>query len=117
MQHHTDDVTLGEVFRRLIDIDKRHGDQLDEIVQQAKITNGRTARLEGRVDGHDRELRDLKLAPSPSVAVAIPAEITELLAIARSAKGVLWVGRTGWAIAGAVGPLILWWLTSGGKLP
>jgi hypothetical protein len=114
----TDDVTLGEVFRRLIDIDKRHGDQLDEIVQQAKITNGRTARLEGRVDGHDRELRDLKLSPSsPPVAVAIHPEMAELLSLARSAKGVLWVGRTGWAIAGAVGPLLIWWLTSGGKLP
>jgi hypothetical protein len=119
--HHADDVTLGEIYRRLLDIDERHGDQLAQVIEQQKIANGRTTRLEARSDGHDRELRDIRLTPrpvdGPPVAVAIPPEIAELLSLARSAKGVLWVGRTGWAIAGALGPLILWWLSSGGKLP
>jgi len=55
-----DDVTVGEVFRRLIDMDERHSAQLTSIESQARLTNGRVARSETRLDWHDGELRELK---------------------------------------------------------
>jgi hypothetical protein len=62
----TDDVTIGEVYRKLTDIDERHSAQLKSIDDQARLTNGRMTRAEARLDGHDVEFKDLKQARRPA---------------------------------------------------
>lgn len=50
------DITLGEVYRLL----QRQEEQLGLILTEAKKTNGNVIRHEARLDGLDREVRDLK---------------------------------------------------------
>lgn len=38
------DITLGEVYRKLEDMDERHTRDLGELVTQTKLTNGRVNR-------------------------------------------------------------------------
>lgn len=101
----SNDVTLGELYRRLCDIDERHSAQLGDIMDQAKLTNGRTTRLETRVEGHDRELRDLK---RQHATAPFPPELKELIDLARDAKGVARFGRIVWVTGGALVPILLW---------
>jgi hypothetical protein len=100
------EVTTGELYRRLCDMDERHGATLADISTQVRLTNGRTTRLEAHVEGHDRELRDLKR--EREAAQAIPSELKELIDLARDARGVARFGRVMWAIGGALVPLIVW---------
>ena len=108
----TDEVTLGEIARRLDDIDHRHGAQLADIQTQVRLTNGRTTRLEARVDGHDRELKDLSPAGDKT-----PAELRELIEMARDARGAVRFGKVLWAIGGALVPIFMWWWSTGRGTP
>ncbi|HYC00453.1 MAG TPA: hypothetical protein VEC57_15050 [Candidatus Limnocylindrales bacterium] len=104
----TDDVTIGEIHRRLVDIDERHSHQLNEIATQVRITNGRTTRLEERVTGHDHELKNLKRVDVPA---PLPPELRELIDLARDARGVARFGKAMWAIGGAIVPIVIWLLS------
>ena len=55
-----DDVTIGEVHRLLVSMKDEHGEALTEIRRQTTATNGRVIAAETRLNGHDREIRDLK---------------------------------------------------------
>lgn len=54
------DITIGEVVRLL----QRQDEQLALILAEAKKTNGNVIRHELRLDGLDREVRDLKRRPA-----------------------------------------------------
>jgi hypothetical protein len=110
MDDHEQRVTVGEVFRRLEDFDGRVSDHLTRIEAQCRLTNGRTSKLETRVDAHDGLLRDLQHPPVPPV----PPELKELIDIARDAKGVVRWGRFMWAVGGALIPIVMWWLSKMG---
>ncbi|MGE3276712.1 MAG: hypothetical protein AB7O67_16495 [Vicinamibacterales bacterium] len=63
----TDGVSLGEVYRRLCDIDDRHGKQLADLVDGQRVANTRTnkleeraARMEERLNAHDREFKSFR---------------------------------------------------------
>jgi hypothetical protein len=107
-----EDVTIGEVYRRLVDM----GDDVKEIKAQVKLTNGRTTKLESRVEQHDTEIHALR-HPDPPVVPPVPPEIKELIDIARDAKGVAKFGKVVWAVGGAIVPLVLWWLSRQGTHP
>lgn len=108
-----DDVTLGELLRRLDDVDERHSALLSDISREVKLTNGRTTRLEARVEGHDRELRDLKRGGLDESS-AITPELRELIDLARDARGVVRFGRWIWMAGGALIPLAIWVLSQVG---
>lgn len=61
----TDDygVTIGEVYRLLLAMKEDHGQQLANIYVETRKTNGNVIRHEQRLDGIDREVRDLKRKP------------------------------------------------------
>ena len=50
MARREDDRTIGEVYRHLVDMDQRTEKKLDRIEEQVRLTNGRTTRLEERVE-------------------------------------------------------------------
>jgi uncharacterized coiled-coil protein SlyX len=61
-----DEMTIGEITRSLARLEKSQAEQttkLDEIKTQTVKTNGYVGRHEVRLDGLDREVRDLKRAP------------------------------------------------------
>lgn len=69
------DITLGEVYRLL----QRQEEQLGQILIETKKTNGNVIRHEARLDGLDREVRDLKrrhadTKPAPAAATVAPAD-------------------------------------------
>ena len=72
-----DDVTIGEVFRRLCDMDERYEKKLDQIDQQVRLTNGRTTKLEERVEGIMRRFRS---GAGESFAVTISPKIWAAIA-------------------------------------
>ena len=51
-----ENVTNDELYRLL----ESHGDDLREIRKQTTITNGRVVAVETRVNGHDREIGELR---------------------------------------------------------
>lgn len=53
------DITIGEVYR----LQQRQSEQLALILIETKKTNGNVIRHEARLDGLDREVRDLKRRP------------------------------------------------------
>ncbi len=62
-----DKVTLGEVSRKLDDMDERYTAVLKGIDTQVRMTNGRTTKLESQVEVLNREMRDIRIAPQPVV--------------------------------------------------
>lgn len=95
-----DQVTLGEVYRKLIDIDGRHGAQLAAIEAQARLTNGRTSRLEeftGRIDERvhavESDVKSLKntrtTGPDNSGDIRIPVNAKTLTAIVMMLAGLV----------------------------
>jgi aspartate aminotransferase-like enzyme len=99
------EVTLGEIARRLADIDQRHSAQLDRIETQARITNGRTTRLEARVDGHDR---DLKAMNHHQTSSDLHPEVRAIIERARDLQGASRVVKGMWAVGGALVPVAFW---------
>lgn len=69
-----DDVTTGEIFRRLVDMDERYEKKLDRIEDQVRQTNGRTTTLEESVRRSDVELKRLNSAvfPRPTPGAVTP---------------------------------------------
>lgn len=62
----TDDVTIGEVFRLVETLKDEHGQKLDDIDKQVRITNGRTTKLETQVEALMRP------ATPPSLPIMTP---------------------------------------------
>ncbi len=63
------DVTIGEVYRLVKTLKDEHGDKLDAIDAQVRLTNGRTTVLEQQVIA-------LNKAPSPPVVTADGESLT-----------------------------------------
>ena len=95
-------VTLGEVHRLLMSMDERHSSKLDAIEQQARLTNGRTSKLEARVDGHDRDLHEVK------AAAALPPEVTEVLTALKAVRMFKGLMVMMWVTGGAIIAAIFW---------
>jgi hypothetical protein len=79
-------VTLGEVYRLVLKVAEEHGDKLDAIEQQVRITNGRTTKLETQMETINRE-RDVKVLPmvvpeGESLSIKISPKMWALIASA-----------------------------------
>jgi hypothetical protein len=83
-----DRVTIGEVYRRLVDMDERYEKKLDRIETQVHETNSRTTTLEGKVRHLERfdaapalEGESVSVKLSPKVWTAIAGAVGMLLAM------------------------------------
>lgn len=65
-------VTLGELYRLVTSLKEEHGDKLDAIDTQVRITNGRTTKLETQMSVVQQDVRDLKPPQPPGVPVVTP---------------------------------------------
>lgn len=99
-----DDTTIGEVYRRLVDMDERYDTKLTRIEEQVRITNGRTTRLEERVELLKDQVRH-PITPPALPSVPVTTNDGESLSIKISPKmwaaivsggAVLWVAAQ-WA--------------------
>lgn len=82
------DVTIWEVYRRLVDMDAK----LDAIDKQVRITNGRTTTLEAQMLDVKQDIRDIKpptTQPPAGPSVPIMTPEGESLSIKVSPK--MWV--------------------------
>ena len=59
-----DSVTLGEVYRLVLDLKEDQGEKLDAIDKQVRLTNGRTTRLEEQMQQVNRDLREVRQRPA-----------------------------------------------------
>jgi hypothetical protein len=101
-----DKVTAGEIFRRLIDMDKRYQEQLDRIETQVRTTNGRTTVIETTLTSYVLpELKRLIATVFPASPRAVP-EPGESISVKISPK--LWVALA--AGAGMVLPGLVKWI-------
>lgn len=101
-----DNVTTGEIYRRLCDMDERYEKKLDRIEEQVRTTNGRTTVLETVVKDHARELGRINSAVFPRHKAA--EEAGEALSIKVSPK--LWVALA--AAGGLLLPPLVKWLSA-----
>lgn len=67
-----DDKTIGEVYRRLVDMDERYETKLDRIEEQVRKTNGRTTTLEANYEHIRSEIRSIRRPHTPASLPAIP---------------------------------------------
>lgn len=72
-----DDKTVGEIYRRLVDMDERYEKKLDRIEEQVRLTNGRTTTLEANYENIKTEIarlmrQFLHLKTVPAVPVTTP---------------------------------------------
>jgi len=103
-----DQFTIGEVYRRLVDMDERYVAQLARIEAQVQKTNGRTTKLETLVDNLRANVRALwtrtEDAPAPPTPPALPVvEAGERFSVTVSPA--MWKALA--AGAGALGALLL----------
>lgn len=103
-----EDFSNKGLYLLLKDMDERHEKKLDQIETQVRLTNGRTTKLEERVDGIKSELRTLKhhhaVPPTPPALPAV--EQGESFSVKISAK--LWVAIA--AAGGMLFPALIKWL-------
>lgn len=64
-------MTIGELARRMgehVRVEEAQFNglarRLDQIVEQLRVANGRTGKLEARVDSHDREIAEVRRLPA-----------------------------------------------------
>ena len=74
-----DDTTVGEIYRRLVDMDERYEKKLDRIEEQVRLTNGRTTTLEANYDNLKSEIRSFRdLHPqTPPALPSVPVTTAE----------------------------------------
>lgn len=65
-------VTLGELYRLVTSLKEEHGDKLDAIDKQVRITNGRTTKLETQMEAVKQDVREMKPPQPPGVPVITP---------------------------------------------
>jgi hypothetical protein len=105
-------VTLGELFRLVMSLKEEHGNKLDKIDLQVRITNGRTTTLEEQMRAVKVDVRDLK-PPQPSGVPVVTPE-GESLSIKVSAKMWAAIVAVGTALAVFV-PMLAEWFKGLGK--
>jgi hypothetical protein len=109
-------VSADEFHRSINDLRAYMGERCDGIDGRLDRVNGqldRHAAAIGRIDPmvarHDERLDELKRGAQ--LDQPIPAELRELIELARDAKGIARVTRWLWALGVVVAPLVLWWLS------
>ncbi|MDP2319555.1 MAG: hypothetical protein Q8O42_09495 [Acidobacteriota bacterium] len=70
-----DEVTVGEVYRRLVDMDERYETKLDRIEAQVRTTNGRTTTLEANAKHVASSLRAIwsRINGTPHTPTSLPS--------------------------------------------
>jgi hypothetical protein len=106
-------VTLGELFRLITALKEEHGNKLDKIDLQVRITNGRTTALEEQMRAVKVDVRDLK-PPTPSGVPVVTPE-GESLSIKVSARMWAAIVAVGTALAVFVPMLADWFKSLGNK--
>ena len=92
-------VTLGEVFRLVQALKEEHGDKLDSIETQVRITNGRTTKLEAHVEVLNREMRDLKIPLMTPPALPVVTPEGESLSVSAKVSPKMWAAIAGFGTA------------------
>lgn len=104
-----DEVTIGEVFRLVKSVKEEHGEKLDAIDQQVRLTNGRTTTLEAHVSVLNREVRELQSRPTPQHLT--PPDSGESFSVSGKVSAKMWALIAS-AVAGLsiFSPIVAEWL-------
>lgn len=94
-----DDKTIGEVYRRLVDMDERTEKKLDRIEEQVRMTNGRTTRLEANYAYLNSEIAHLRQPPPTPPSLPVTTADGESLSIKASISPKMWAGIVSGAAA------------------
>jgi len=109
----SDEVTVGEVYRRLVDMD----DKLDRIETQVRTTNGRTTKLEALVDELRGSVRRLwaKRSDVPHTPPSSPpVEAGESISVKISPAMWRALAAAGGALAALLWPKLTAWMATWG---
>ncbi len=87
-----DEVTTGEIFRRLCDMDERYEKKLDRIEQQVRTTNGRTTTLEANFENLKSEVRSMKGPVTPPSLPSFPVTTNDGESITVKVSNKVWTG-------------------------
>lgn len=102
-----DDKTIGEVYRRLVDMDERYERTLDRIETQVRTTNGRTTTLEANFANLKSAVGNLQAhMPTPTALPVVDAG--ESISVKISPK--IWVALA--AAGGMLLPKLIMWLNA-----
>lgn len=96
-------ITLGEVYRRLVDIDERWDSKLNAIDQQVRITNGRTTTLEAEMKAVKADVQ--RLTPPFQTPPSLPIMTNEGESLSVKISPKMWLTI---AAAGSATWLALW---------
>lgn len=125
MSDHEHDVTIGEVHRILVKMDRDQGHELRQIKTEVKDCtnelrrlNGKVAEQAGSIRSHDERIAALNREVFEKRQNSSNEDLKELIEFMRDARGVQRFGRWLWALAGALIPLLpfVFWLLSGGAV-
>jgi len=101
-------VTLGEVYRLVKALKDEHGDKLDAIDGQVRLTNGRTTRLEEQVFRLNQEMRDVKHVPE---SVPVVNQDGESLSINARVSPKMWAAMASFVTGLTIfAPMVAEWL-------
>jgi hypothetical protein len=111
-------ITADEFHRAIEGLREYVGERCDGIDKRLDKVNGRLdrhgsaiERIDPVVARHDERLGDHERRIGAAMRTTLPPDLSELLELARDAKGAVRVTRWLWVIGVAVVPLVLWWMS------